>query len=290
MIFLYDFDIIDRYGIKEIWKGVHTMFSNLFNYDNPVWRFIGKFWDVLVVNLLWIICSIPIVTIGASTTAMYYVTLRLVRDEDGYTIRSFFKSFKDNFKQATAIWLIFLAVGLILGFDLYFVLTMMAYSTLRTVMTTVFLALLFIWFAMFTFVFPLQSRFYNPVKKTIFNAFFMSIRHVFYTIGIVVMDVVLVLLTLTMIPQLLMFGVALIAFVNSFFLNAVFKKYMPKDDREDDHEMRPLFADEDEAAEEAQTMEDMTGERVDTDTDTTVPQNSESEEKFDCEATEQLRK
>ena len=286
MIFLYDFDIIDRYGIKEIWKGVHTMFSNLFNYDNPVWRFIGKFWDVLVVNLLWIICSIPIVTIGASTTAMYYVTLRLVRDEDGYTIRSFFKSFKDNFKQATAIWLIFLAVGLILGFDLYFVLTMMAYSTLRTVMTTVFLALLFIWFAMFTFVFPLQSRFYNPVKKTIFNAFFMSIRHIFYTIGIVVMDVVLVLLTLTMIPQLLMFGVALIAFVNSFFLNAVFKKYMPKDD----HEMRPLFADEDEAAEAAQTMEDMTGERVDTDTDTTVPQNSESEEKFDCEATEQLRK
>ena len=90
MIFLYDFDIIDRYGIKEIWKGVHTMFSNLFNYDNPVWRFIGKFWDVLVVNLLWIICSIPIVTIGASTTAMYYVTLRLDRDEDGYTIRSFF--------------------------------------------------------------------------------------------------------------------------------------------------------------------------------------------------------
>ena len=118
----------------------------------------------------------------------------------------------------------------------------------------------------------------------------MSIRHIFYTIGIVVMDVVLVLLTLTMIPQLLMFGVALIAFVNSFFLNAVFKKYMPKDDREDDHEMRPLFADEDEAAEAAQTMEDMTGERVDTDTDTTVPQNSESEEKFDCEATEQLRK
>lgn len=265
------------------------MFSNLFNYDNPVWRFIGKFWDVLVVNLLWIICSIPIVTIGASTTAMYYVTLRLVRDEDGYTIRSFFKSFKDNFKQATAIWLIFLAVGLILGFDLYFVLTMMAYSTLRTVMTTVFLALLFIWFAMFTFVFPLQSRFYNPVKKTIFNAFFMSIRHIFYTIGIVVMDVVLVLLTLTMIPQLLMFGVALIAFVNSFFLNAVFKKYMPKDDREDDHEMRPLFADEDEAAEAAQA-EDMTGEQVDADPDTTVPQNSASEEKFDCDDTEQLRK
>ena len=83
------------------------MFAGFFNYDNPVWRFIGKFWDVLVINFLWIICSIPIVTIGSSTTAMYYVTLKLARDEDGYTIQSFFKSFKENFKQATAIWLIF---------------------------------------------------------------------------------------------------------------------------------------------------------------------------------------
>ena len=47
------------------------MLAGLFNYDNPVWRFIGKFWDVLIVNILWIICSIPVVTIGASTTARY---------------------------------------------------------------------------------------------------------------------------------------------------------------------------------------------------------------------------
>ena len=65
------------------------MLSGLFNYDNPVWRFIGKFWDVLIVNLLWFFLSIPIFTIGASTTAMYYVTLKLARDDDGYTIRSF---------------------------------------------------------------------------------------------------------------------------------------------------------------------------------------------------------
>jgi len=225
------------------------MFSGLFNYDNPVWRFIGKFWDLLIVNLLWVICCIPVVTIGASTTALYYVTLRLVRDEDGYTIRSFFKSFKENFKQATVIWLIFLAVGLVLGFDLYFVLTVMAHSTLRTVGTAVFLAMLLIWLGMFTFVFPLQSRFYNPVKRTIFNSFFMSIRHIFHTIGMVAIDVVLVVVTFTLIPQLMLFGFALIAFVNSYFLNAVFNKYIPKGDREDDQEMRPLFADEEETEE-----------------------------------------
>jgi len=57
----------------------------------------------MVLNLLWCICSIPIFTIGASTTAVYYVTLKLVRDEEDGTFRSFFKSFKENFKQATAI-------------------------------------------------------------------------------------------------------------------------------------------------------------------------------------------
>ena len=74
-----------------------SMLSGLFNYDNPIWRFIGKFWDLLIIHILWVICCIPIVTVGAATTAMYYVTLRLVRDDDGYTIRSFFKSFKKNF-------------------------------------------------------------------------------------------------------------------------------------------------------------------------------------------------
>ena len=96
------------------------MLSGIFNYDNPIWRFIGKFCDIMILNVLWLICCIPVVTVGAATTAVYYVTLKLVRDEEGPTIRSFFKSFKENFKQATVLWLIMLAVGALLGFDLYF--------------------------------------------------------------------------------------------------------------------------------------------------------------------------
>ncbi len=223
------------------------MLSGLFNYDNPVWRFIGKFWDVLIVNVLWVVCSIPVITIGASTTAMYYVTLRLVRDDDGYTFRSFFKSFKENFKQATIIWLIFLAVGTLLAFDLYYFVRLVSPSTLRTVMITAFLSMAFIWMAMFTYVFPLQARFYNPVKRTIFNSFFMSVRHVFSTIGMVAADGVIIFLSLTYIPQLTIFGVALIAFFNSYFFNNIFKKYMPKEEKPADMELRPLFAEEQDA-------------------------------------------
>ena len=92
------------------------MLQGLFNYDNPVWRFIGKLGDLIILNVLWIVCSIPIFTIGASTTAVYYVTLKMVRDEEDSTIKSFFRSFKSNFKQATAIWLILLAAGAVLAF------------------------------------------------------------------------------------------------------------------------------------------------------------------------------
>lgn len=231
------------------------MFSGFFNYDNPVWRFIGKFWDVIILSFLWGICSIPVFTIGASTTAMYYVTLKLVRDEDGYTFRSFFKSFKENFKQATIIWLIMLAAGLILGGDLWFFLRVFKGSSqFRSIMIAIFLAFSFIYLAIFTYVFPLQSRFYNTVKKTLFNAFFMSIRHFLHTLGMLAIDVVLIIVALFYFPPLMLFGVALLAFANSYMLSAVFKRYMPEEQR-DDGEMRPLFADEDEAGYEDLKME-----------------------------------
>ena len=98
------------------------MLQGFFNYDNPVWRFIGKLGDLILLNILWIVCSIPVFTIGASTTAVYYVTLKLVRDEGDSTIRSFFHSFKGNFRQATAIWMILLAAGIVLGLSLIHIL------------------------------------------------------------------------------------------------------------------------------------------------------------------------
>ena len=77
----------------------------------------GKLADLILLNLLFIICCIPIVTIGASITAMYYVTLKMVRNEESYLFRSFFKSFKQNLKQSTVIWLILLAVSIVLWMD-----------------------------------------------------------------------------------------------------------------------------------------------------------------------------
>ncbi|MGC6177716.1 YesL family protein [Lacrimispora sp. 38-1] len=228
------------------------MLSGFFNYDNPVWRFIGKFGDLIILNVLWLVCSLPVFTIGASTTAVYYVTLKLARDDDGYTIRSFFKSFKENFKQSTIIWLIILLAGAILGVDLYFFARLFnGSSTVKTVMLTVFLAMALIYAAIVMYIFPLQSRFYNPVKRTFFNAFFMSIRHLFRTIGMIVIDGALIAAGFVfLIPPVLMifmlFGFPLLAFINSYILSPVFNIYMPKEERTEEEGLRPLFSDDSE--------------------------------------------
>ena len=234
------------------------MFQGLFNYDNPVWRFIGKLGDLILLNLLWTVCSIPVITIGASTTAVYYVTLKMVRDENDSTVRSFFHSFKDNFKQATAIWAIFLAVGLILAFDIWFFVTVQAPvpGIAGNLMTASSGGMAILYLFTYIYVFPIQARFYNPVKYTIRNAFIMSIRHLFQTVGIVCMDILIVIgaiASLFYMPQIfalfILFGMPLMAFANSYLFVPIFKRYSPKE--RDTQDMRPLFEEEDEATKEA---------------------------------------
>ena len=237
------------------------MFQGLFNYDNPVWRFIGKLGDLVLLNLLWLICCIPVFTAGAATTAVYYVTLKLVRDDDGSTIKSFFHSFTQNFKHATAIWLMILVAGGLLGFDLWFLMSgVVTVSTVvKTVMSAVFGAMTLILLFVTTYIFPLQARFYNTVKRTLFNAFFMSVRHLLQTISMLIIDglvVAGVYVALYMVPQvsmlLLLFGFPLIAFINSYFFTEIFKKYIPKEeDQEHSNGISPLLDENNQEIEDA---------------------------------------
>jgi uncharacterized membrane protein YesL len=211
------------------------MLQGFFNYDYPVWRFIGKFFDVFLLNLLWMICCIPIFTIGAATTAVYYVTMKLVRDEDGSTIKLFFKAFKENFRQATVIWMMLLAFLALLAFDLYFVIMVQTEQTqIRYVMMAIFIAFAVIWSGVSLFVFPLQARFYNPVQKTLVNALFLSLRYFPATLGMLVLDWAFPLLAFFYVsilqPFVYFFGFGLVAFLNSFVLMGIFNKYMPKED------------------------------------------------------------
>ena len=96
--------------------------GKLFSLDNPFWRSLNTVADMLILNLLYVACCLPVITVGAATSALYAVSMKLAsKDEDIYVTRSFFRAFVSNFKQATLIWLIFLGIGAFLLYDLYLV-------------------------------------------------------------------------------------------------------------------------------------------------------------------------
>lgn len=204
--------------------------GNLFNLDNPVWRFMGKLVDVCILTLLWFVCSLPIVTIGPATTAVYYVTLKLVRDEESYTVRSFFKSFKENFKQGAIIGIIMTLLGIFFVYDIF------AYFTMGTQVMTI-LGILFIGvFLMYLFtliyVYPLQAKFYNTVFRTMRNALFMSVKHVFRSLLMFVI-MIAVMIGVLFFPPLLLLSTGLIAFLQSYLLVRIFDLYIPKEETEE---------------------------------------------------------
>ena len=93
--------------------------NQLFNIDNPVMQFISKIFDLVILNLIFILFSIPVITMGASLCGMYYVSLKIVRGEDPYIWKNFFKAFRQNFKQGTLVWILLLLIFAFLGMDFY---------------------------------------------------------------------------------------------------------------------------------------------------------------------------
>lgn len=211
----------------------------LFNMDNPFFRALGKLADLMILNITFIIFSIPIFTIGASITGMYYVTLKMAENEEGYIFRGFWKSFKQNFKQATAIWLMVLAVGIVLFLDLQIIKN--AAGTGFTVMRIMIIAISIIYMMIVLYVFPVLSRFYNTIKGTLKNSLLIAIANFPYTILMLVITIAPVFITLingyTLWYGLLVWllaGFSGITFANSFFMKKVLAKYIPKEDAEEE--------------------------------------------------------
>ena len=133
--------------------------------DNPVISGMSRIFDMMCLNVLWLVCSLPIFTIGASTTAMYTVMLKVVKNEEGYIVKGFFKAFKENFKKSTIIWLILLVIGGFLGADLY--LTSSAKGSVGMALRAIFAALELLVLAVGIYAFGLTARYENSIKGTI---------------------------------------------------------------------------------------------------------------------------
>ena len=131
--------------------------------------FLRNAWDLMILQLLWIICSLPIFTMGPSTSALFSVMLKIARDEPVSAARDFFAAFKSNFKQALVLGLISLAGAFIAYNDIVYALSLEGNMKKLFLIVSVFVV--FIWLIFTSFSFPLQARYENSLKGHIRNTF-----------------------------------------------------------------------------------------------------------------------
>lgn len=215
--------------------------DKLFNMDNPVMRALSRMCDMMILNILALILCIPVVTAGASLTAMYYVELKWVRKQEGYLVKPFFREFKANFKQATAEWLIMLLVGLILYMDFsFFRSSEVSFPTpLVMLVTSVGLVLYFL----MQWILPVQCHFENTVRQTITNSFLMAIANFPRTLGMgavwaasVALAVLSVTVFLQIFPIVMLFGLTGPGYVVCALVNKPFRRLEPEEEEEPEEE------------------------------------------------------
>lgn len=147
----------------------------LFNLDSPLMRGVNRVLMILYMGILWFVCSIPILTVGASTAAMYEVLLKLAKDLEGNITRDFFQGFKSNLKQGIAVWLIILATLAVLLGNLWYYIVINGMR--HMVLVAVFAVMLALALAVCAFVFPLMARTENSVKGHFQTALILVLRN-----------------------------------------------------------------------------------------------------------------
>lgn len=200
--------------------------GKLFDLDSPLMQGLTKMADLMILNLLTILCCIPIVTIGASLTAAHYVALKMHRNEEGYISKEFFKSFRQNLKQSTAIWLLVMLAIAILAGD-YFILTGSNADQVQYWMQIAITVVAILAAFTITWVFPLQAKFENTVGRTMKNAMVLSILQLPKTILMLVLyaiPVVLFVFSMRSLPIVLLFGFSVPIYVSAMLYNKPFKK------------------------------------------------------------------
>ncbi len=220
------------------------------NIDSPFMQFLGKAADLMWVNILCLLLCLPIFTAGAAVTAMHYVCLKIVRDEECYITKSFFKSFKENFLQSTLEWLIMLVMIFIFAGDFYLFYT--GAVVMPTIIQLIILAISVFVLLGAIMVFPVQARFVNTIPGTFKTAFAIAIIQVPKTLLMLVIYVLPIGLAYVfpqIFPLILVFGLSVPAFCAALLYNKKFKmledRYLEEHPQEEEEvsEEEKIFSD-----------------------------------------------
>lgn len=190
--------------------------------------------DLMALNLLWLLGCLPIVTIGASTAAMYAAARKLAEGSCTSVLRAWWAAFHGGFQKATAAFFLLLLPAAVLAADAWLLATYPFPVWVKAV--TLLAGIVFLLTA--GYVYPLQARFENTVWKTLMNSCVMALAHLPVSLMMTALNLLPLVLALTApgiflrsIPVWLLFGGALTALMNTLLLRGVFSKYLPQDGR-----------------------------------------------------------
>lgn len=193
-------------------------------------RFLGRIGDIIILNLIFVVTALPVVTVGMALSALYTVAMKLARGEDPSVLREYIRAFWRNRKPATICWLIMAAAGALIFLD--FRLAGAFGGALYTVVRLLLAMIFGVWMLTFLYLFPYIARFENTVFHSVKNALFLSAAHLPSTVMMLVISVGLIVVTLFtsrtfVIGTIGWFfaGFAAVAYTQSFLFSRIFSKY-----------------------------------------------------------------
>lgn len=212
--------------------------SRIFDPDNGFFTFMGKFWDMIWLSILWTVTSLGVVTMFTATSALYYTSVKVIRRNRGYVTKSFFHAFKENAKQGIIMNVIALVAGVIMYIDFRYASALResgsgmgtAFLIIFACLTT-FALFILVWFC------PILSRFKLTFKQLVFDTLIISIKHFPTTLVIIAVYGVVLYLIYTYFLYIIAYGIFIIipcvlpgvlGWSLSFLIERILKKYTPE--------------------------------------------------------------
>ncbi len=197
---------------------------NGFSLDGKFFKGLTKAGDFIILAIITVVFCLPVITIGASLTAAVYSGIKLVRDEESYVYKDFWKSFKMNFVQGLLIELIHVVIGFLLYIDLRASVQwgLVQGSQVGVIFIFVVIGVMAVWVAVMMYSFALLSRYDNKIPVTLKNALIISIHHLPQTVIMLIATVGLTYFSCIYFTAFIV-TIPLILYVDSFIFSSIFK-------------------------------------------------------------------
>ncbi|MCR4609565.1 MAG: YesL family protein [Eubacterium sp.] len=197
----------------------------MFSPDSLFSRFMNTLLDIILIGILWLLCSLPVVTIVASTTAAYYAMAKVVRHKTGYVFKEFFRSFKSNMKQTILPMIIFISVISVIVLDVVYVWNNR--SKTNDALFVILVGIAFLFLSCSVYFCPFLSRFTKKNSELFRLSAFSAFRYLPVTAAVII-AIIISGMGLYLMPWMIVFLPGIIFFFLTYPMEYVMRAFMKK--------------------------------------------------------------